>query len=161
MPASIFAVVYGTASKACRRVVVADTDAEVQAAEARLAPGESIVFLNHADHPTDKRIRVCMADIAARIAPGGQSVLPMRSAVVQGGVVVDLLMADGAVDTPRHVGGQFIQHDTVGLGARWNGSFFTNRIVFSDTNGVASPPSANDPRLAGEVLYLPSPQRSV
>ena len=155
MPASTFAVVYGTQSQACRRVIVADSDAEVQAVKNRLQPGESVLFLNHADHPVDKRIRACAPAIAAAIG-ATNSIFPMRSVIVQGGVVQVALMADPAIDTVKHAGASLVQHDTANVGDIWTGQVFRRSNTFVDANGNSKATGTNFPDVNGEKLVFPS-----
>lgn len=162
MAASQFAIVYSAASKACRRVVVADTDAEISGAagvQTRLLPGEAVLFLNSVDHPTDKRIRACMSAIAAAIAPNGQLVTQMRSVVVQGGVVTDFLSADPSVDSVPHAKGQMIQSDLAQVGDLWDGTFFRRVPHFVDVFGNSIPIPANSFFIQPDQLILPFPVR--
>lgn len=131
MPATQFAVVYGTASKIIRRIIEPGQnpdDSHITLAQANLNASESLVALNLADFPNSRTRADVQSKIGVPTSSGRCAIVPgVSAALAVGQTVSSVIIADPVIDNIS--GSQLIQTDTASIGWTWNGATFVAPVV--------------------------------
>lgn len=95
-----FGIVYASGSKAIRRIILPDTDAELLNSTHKLAPGEALLIITDGG-ASDLRSCEQAVEVATGIKPADP-----QCAVVANGAVVGIIKADPTID--RHSDGEIV-----------------------------------------------------